>query len=54
MTTSFKRLAIGQTFTAKGGKFRKVTPRLVFRIKEDGRGLTHVKLPFSKNTAVSV
>jgi hypothetical protein len=54
MTTSFKRLAIGQTFTAKGGKFRKITPRLVFRIKEDGRGQTNTKIPFCKNTTVSV
>lgn len=53
LTTSFKRLAIGQTFTSKAGRFRKVGPRTVFRIKENGVGLTHEKLKFCKNTAVT-
>jgi len=53
MTTSFKRLAVGQTFTSKAGTFRKIGPRSAFKIKENGVGETHKKLPFCKNTSVN-
>jgi len=53
-TTTFKRLAIGATFSSRHGIHRKVGARAAFAIRPDGRGQTHARIPFAKNTSVTV
>ena len=52
LNTQFKRLAIGQTFTTAQGSFRKAGKHGAFRIRDDGRGQTHAKIPFARSTSV--
>lgn len=47
---AFKRLEIGTVFTSRDGKFRKIGSRQAIRVKPNGIGETHAKLPFAGST----
>jgi hypothetical protein len=60
-STSFKRLAVGVTFTcaAKGAptyaqRFRKTSERGAYRLLPSGRGQTHAEVPFARSHSVAV
>jgi len=52
--TQFKRVAIGQTFATKTGRFRKISGTKAFAIKPNGTGQTHKKLVLARSTACTL
>lgn len=65
MTTTFKRVALGDTFISqhpdtRGQTFRKVGQREAFALVSatdklrPNRGLTHAQVSFTRSTAVTI